>query len=287
MWVGFFLREVVLVIGCWWIEAQHPPGVLTQVANKAFRLELYHSPVACGGAFLGGCFFLFCLSTGRTSSCQHFFLGLNWKISSNWLMWNMLLFCGWTGSSPGLAQWPLLLLKVPAHMVAGTWTLTGGSSGGCYAWSRFWDVAGGLELPKTNSILSFLPSSHCRRSSGPPVCHLPDPALGLSHEEKGRGQLRPGEETHLQKSPHKWVLCLKLSSTLCPSRDKQTVWKHCALRWDVLNKCFFFGFGLNFKVTLRKNKLPSWPFPSHSANKGPMKYKESEKKNLSVFFFLS
>lgn len=51
--------------------------------------------------------------------------------------------------------------------------------------------------------VSFLPSSHRRRSSGSPVCHLPDPAPGLSHEEKGRGQLRPGEETHLQESPHK------------------------------------------------------------------------------------
>lgn len=88
----------------------------------------------------------------------------------------------------------------------------------------------------------FLPSSHCRRGSGPPVCCLPDPHLSLSHEEKGWRQLRPWEETHLQESPNKWVLCLKLTSTLCPPRDKQTVWKHCALRWDGLNKCSFLDW---------------------------------------------
>lgn len=47
--------------------------MLTQVVNKAFTLELYHFPVGCGGAFLGG-FFLFCLYTGRTSFVNISFL---------------------------------------------------------------------------------------------------------------------------------------------------------------------------------------------------------------------
>lgn len=97
----------------------------------------------------------------------------------------------------------------------------------------------------------FLLSSHCRRGSGPPVCCLPDPPLSLSHEEKGWRQLRPWEETDLQESPYKWVLCLKLSSTLCPSRDEQTVWKHCALSWDVLNKC---SFGIEFQSNFEKKQ---------------------------------
>lgn len=106
-------------------------------------------------------------------------------------------------------------------------------------WRCSWWFGVAQELTLTLCSLS-LPSSHCRRGGGPPVCCLPDPPLSLSHEEKGRRQLRPWEETDLQESPYKWVLCLELSSTLCPSRDRQTVRKHCALRWDVLNKCSFW-----------------------------------------------
>lgn len=39
------------------------PRLCSQVVNKTFRLELYHFPVGCGGAFLGGfLFFFFVLS---------------------------------------------------------------------------------------------------------------------------------------------------------------------------------------------------------------------------------
>lgn len=108
-----------------------------------------------------------------------------------------------------------------------------------------------------NSMFPFPPcSSHCRRSSWPPVCCLPDPPLSLSHEEKGRGQLRPWEETHLQESPYKWVLRLKL----CAPWDKWTVWKHCALQWDVLNKrSFWIEFQSDFWGW--GTKLSTWPTP--------------------------
>lgn len=174
-------------------------------------------------------------------------------------------------------------MSVP--MGIGVWAkLTGGSSGDWCCWQIL--RSRNLELPQSSDwIPCFLSpcSSHCRRSSRPPVCCLPDPPLSLSHEEKGWRQLRPREETHLQESPYKWVLCLKLSGALCPSRDKWTVWKHCALQWDVLNKRSFW---IEFQSDFEGGGPNFLHNPSRSANKGPMKYKESwGEKSLSVFFF--
>lgn len=60
-----------------------------------------------------------------------------------------------------------------------------------------------LFFEKPNASLSSVSSSSdrgwCRR---PHVRRPPHPPPHLPHEEEGRGQLRFGEEAHLQESPH-------------------------------------------------------------------------------------
>lgn len=83
----------MVVVGCCcFIEIQSPQSVLTQVVSKAFKSELYCFPGVDSLWVVVGLFWvgvLFCLHTGRMSFCQNFFLALNWKINTNWLMWDM------------------------------------------------------------------------------------------------------------------------------------------------------------------------------------------------------
>lgn len=61
--------------------------MLTQVVN--IQIGALPFSFALWWGFFGWVFVLFCLYTRRTSSCQRFFLGLNWKISTDWLTWNV------------------------------------------------------------------------------------------------------------------------------------------------------------------------------------------------------
>lgn len=58
--------------------------------------------------------------------------------------------------------------------------------------------------------LLSLPSSDRGRHRGRPLCRAAGPAAHVPHEEERRGQLRPGQEAHLQKGPRQRVLRLRL-----------------------------------------------------------------------------
>lgn len=194
-------------------------------------------------------------------------------------MWNMWLFYGWMK----ISLWLFPVTSAVAENVS-TYgdrhmgrTDSGGSSGNLYWWSRSQNLADSLSRSLDLILcLFFFPSPHCRRGSWPPVCCLPDPSLSLSHEEKGRRQLRPWKETDLQESPYKRVLRLKLSSTLCPSRDKWTVWKHCALQWDVLNKRSFW---IEFRSDFEGEKILYDPFHPTQLTRAQWNTKSLKKQN--------
>ncbi|TMS19563.1 hypothetical protein E3U43_003884 [Larimichthys crocea] len=67
-------------------------------------------------------------------------------------------------------------------------------------------------------------SSDRGRRRRPDVCRPPHPPPHLPHEEEGRGQLRSGEEAHLQESPHHRDLCVdrRLLHLPPPSPHSQT-----------------------------------------------------------------
>lgn len=163
-------------------------------------------------------------------------------------------------------------------------TDSGGSSGGCYSWNGF--CSGGLELSKTYSSL-FPPQLSSQEEQW--VSCLPSSwscSWSIAWRKRMRAVTTWGRNPSTRKPPQTSSMP-KAQQHLVPIKGQtKTVRKHCALRWDVLNKCCFM-FWIEFQSDFEKKQTSFVTLPIPLQLTRAQWNTKSLKKNLSVFFFLS